>query len=189
MKAREGESMEVCFIDKDYRDFLREQVPDLDRRVGGGKFVDALGRTLGTHAGFPFYTVGQRKGLGIALGRPAYVLRVNARKNTVVLGDEEQLDTEAMLVNEACMVNEEDLTGDGLAVRIRYRSRPLPCSVRKVKNLFSGEVPGEELWLVCFKEKASAVTPGQSAVFYAGDRLLGGAAICSQRGLQAYLQA
>ena len=187
MKAREGESMEVCFIDKDYRDFLREQVPDLDSRVGGGKFVDAQGRTLGTHAGFPFYTVGQRKGLGIALGRPAYVLRVNARKNTVVLGDEAQLAAEAMLVNEACMVNEADLEGDGVAVRIRYRSRPIPCRVSRVENRFPTEVPGDWLWLVRFGGEASAVTPGQSAVFYAGDRLLGGATICSQHGLQAYL--
>ena len=189
MKAREGESMEVCFIDKDYRDFLREQVPDLDSRVGGGKFVDAQGRTLGTHAGFPFYTVGQRKGLGIALGRPAYVLRVNARKNTVVLGDEAQLAAEAMLVNEACMVNEADLEGDGVAVRIRYRSRPIPCRVSRVENRFPAEVPGDWLWLVRFGGEASAVTPGQSAVFYAGDRLLGGATICSQHGLQAYLMA
>ena len=80
--------MEVCFIDKDYREFLREQVPDLDRRVGEGKFVDVQGRVIGTHCGFPYFTVGQRKGLGIALGKPAYVLRLNARKNTVMLGDE-----------------------------------------------------------------------------------------------------
>ena len=78
MKARSGESMEICFIDKDYRDFLREQVPDLDRCVGEGKFVDVQGRVIGTHCGFPYFTVGQRKGLGIALGKPAYVLRLNA---------------------------------------------------------------------------------------------------------------
>ena len=72
-------------------------------------------------------------------------------------------------------------------MRIRYRSQPLPCSVRRVRNLFPDEVAGDDLWLVHFKEKASAVTPGQSAVFYVGDRLVGGATICSQRGLQAYL--
>ena len=92
MKARGGESMEVCFIDKDYHEFLREQVPDLDRRVGEGKFVDVQGRVIGTHCGFPYFTVGQRKGLGIALGKPAYVLRLNARKNTVMLGDAENLE-------------------------------------------------------------------------------------------------
>lgn len=188
MKARGGESMEVCFIDKDYRDFLREQLPDLDQRVGPGKFVDAQGRTIGQHAGFPYYTIGQRKGLGIALGKPAYVLRLNARKNTVMLGDEAQLSVPAMWVSDACFVNESDMEAEDISVRIRYRSRPIPCRVRKVKNLFPEDGGGEEVWLVCFAEPASAVTPGQSAVFYAGDKLLGGAYIGSQRGLQAYLQ-
>ena len=187
MKARGGESMEVCFIDKDYRDFLREQVPDLDSRVGEGKFVDVQGRTLGTHRGFPYFTVGQRKGLGIALGQPAYVLRLNARKNTVMLGRAEDLDAWHMLVSGGRMADEAALSDGNLAVRIRYRSQPLPCSVRRVRNLFPDEVAGDDLWLVHFKEKASAVTPGQSAVFYVGDRLVGGAIICSQRGLQAYL--
>lgn len=188
MKARGGESMEVCFIDKDYRDFLREQVPDLDSRVGEGKFVDAQGRTIGTHRGFPYFTVGQRKGLGIALGQPAYVLRLNARKNTVMLGRMEDLDMDYMLVAGGWM--EEGAFADPrLSVRIRYRSHALPCSVRRMGNLFPDEVPGaEEVWLVHFGERASAVTPGQSAVFYVGDRLVGGASICSQKGLQAYLQ-
>lgn len=188
MKARGGESMEVCFIDKDYRDFLREQLPDLDQRVGPGKFVDAQGRTIGQHAGFPYYTIGQRKGLGVALGKPAYVLRLNAQKNTVMLGDEAQLSVSAMWVSDACFVNEADMEAENISVRIRYRSRPIPCRVRKVKNLFPEEGGGETVWLVCFAEPASAVTPGQSAVFYAGDKLLGGAYIGSQRGLQAYLQ-
>ena len=73
--------MEVCFIDKDYREFLREQVPDLDRRVGEGKFVDVQGRVIGTHCGFPYFTVGQRKGLGIALGmRPPSILMGDSQK-------------------------------------------------------------------------------------------------------------
>ena len=188
MKARGGESMEVCFIDKDYREFLREQVPDLDRRVGEGKFVDVQGRVIGTHCGFPYFTVGQRKGLGIALGKPAYVLRLNARKNTVMLGDAENLEACAMLVCGGRISSEADWVDGQLSVRIRYRSRPIPCSVRQVKNRFPEEGGGEDLWLVRFKEKASAVTPGQSAVFYVGDKMAGGAYIGSQRGLQAYLE-
>lgn len=188
VKARQGESMEVCFIDKDYRDFLREQVPDLDQRIGPGKFVDAQGRTLGSHQGFPYYTVGQRKKLGIALGKPAFVLKLNAQKNTVMLGDAEQLDAQAMLVENLQTVDEEALMGEGVSVRIRYRSRPLACKVRKVKNLFPEEGRGDDEWLVDFEEKASAVTPGQSAVFYRGDRVLGGAYIASQKGLSAYLK-
>ena len=188
MKARGGESMEVCFIDGDYRDFLRAQVPDLDGRVGSGTFVDARGRTLGTHCGFPYFTVGQRKGLGIALGHPAYVLRVNAKKNTVVLGTAEDLETWGMLVANGVVADEALMADSHLTVRIRYRGQPVPCRVRRAKNLFPDEVPGEEVWVVRFAGKASAVTPGQSAVFYVGDRLAGGAYICSQRGLQAYLQ-
>lgn len=188
MKAREGESMEVCFIDKDYRDFLSEQVPDINQRIGQGKFVDVQGRTIGTHEGFPYYTVGQRKGLGVALGKPAYVLRINALKNTVVLGDAEQLETEAMLVSDARFVNKTDLEDMDLSVRIRYRSRPIPCKISKVDDLFPDESVKKDMWLVRFMTKASAVTPGQSAVFYINDKMVGGAYICSQKGLQAYLQ-
>ena len=118
--------MQVCFIDKDYREFLREQVPDLDRRVGEGKFVDVQGRVIGTHCGFPYFTVGQRKGLGIALGKPAYVLRLNARKNTVMLGDAENLEACAMLVCGGRISSEADWVDGQLSVRIRYRSRPIP---------------------------------------------------------------
>jgi tRNA-specific 2-thiouridylase len=139
------------------------------------------------HEGFPYYTVGQRKGLGVALGKPAYVLRLNAEKNTVVLGDAEQLNVEGMLVSQAQFVGEDDMNSGELSVRIRYRSRPIGCTIQKVKNLFA-DATTEELLLVRFKEKASAVTPGQSAVFYIGDRMVGGAYICSQKGLQAYLQ-
>lgn len=188
MKAREGESMEVCFIDKDYRDFLSEQVPDINQRIGQGKFVDVQGRTIGTHEGFPYYTVGQRKGLGVALGKPAYVLRINALKNTVVLGDAEQLETEAMLVSDALFVSIDDLENVELSVRIRYRSRPIPCKISKVDDLFPDESVKKDMWLVRFMTKASAVTPGQSAVFYINDKMVGGAYICSQKGLQAYLQ-
>ena len=85
-------------------------------------------------------------------------------------------------------LTEADWADGQLSVRIRYRSRPIPCSVRQVKNRFPEEGGGEDLWLVRFKEKASAVTPGQSAVFYVGDKMAGGAYIGSQRGLQAYLE-
>lgn len=187
-KARQSESMEVCFIDKDYRDFLREQVPDIDKRIGDGKFVDIQGRTIGTHKGFPYYTVGQRKGLGIALGKPAFVLRLNAAKNTVMLGDAEQLRTTDMLLANAVIVDEKALFENEVAVRIRYRSTPIPCRVKQVKNLFPEENKGsDEYLLVHFEEAASAVTPGQSAVFYIGEKLIGGAMIISQKGLSAYL--
>lgn len=79
-KSKEGESMEVCFIKGDYRDFLREQCPELDREIGPGWFVSSEGVKLGQHKGAPYYTIGQRKGLEIALGKPAYVLKINPQK-------------------------------------------------------------------------------------------------------------
>ena len=146
-KSKEGESMEVCFIQGDYRDFLREQCPELDTEIGPGWFVNSEGVKLGQHKGAPYYTIGQRKGLEIALGKPAYVLKINPQ---------------------------ELFSCENLAVRIRYRSRPIPC---RVKRLEDGRL------LVRFLETASAVAPGQSAVFYDGRRVLGGAFIASQRGI------
>lgn len=188
LKARGGESMEVCFIENDYRDFIKEQVPDLDKRIVPGKFVDAQGRTLGNHQGFAYYTVGQRKGLGIALGKPAFVLKLNPEKNTVMLGDVEQLATEYMLLEQTQLVNEEILEDERLTVRIRYRSKALPCTVRRVTNPNSDESKKETLFLVHFKTPASSVTPGQSAVFYIENKVIGGGYIASQRGIGAYLQ-
>ena len=167
--------MEICFIEGDYRDFLRQQIPDIDTRIGKGKFVDAAGHTLGAHQGFPFYTIGQRKGLGVALGKPAYVIKLNPQKNTVMLGDVEELKAEHMLTEPPLWVNEaEAMKSQKLTVRIRYRSQPIAC---EVKPLEDGRL------LVHFLAEASAVTPGQSAVFYIGDRVVGGAFIASQKGV------
>ena len=181
LKAKEGESMEVCFIEGDYRDFLREHCPEIDSRVGQGKFVDGAGRTLGMHQGYPYYTIGQRKGLGIALGKPAYVLKLNPEKNTVMLGDAQELVTRHMLIEQMKVVDAERFASEeGLSVRIRYRSKSVPCSV-------VGEVPDGRV-LVRFSEEVSAVTPGQSAVFYVGNRLVGGAFIASQRGIGQWVE-
>lgn len=175
-KAKGGESMEVCFIDKDYRDFLREHCPDIDERIGTGWFVDSKGLKLGQHKGFAYYTIGQRKGLEIALGRPAYVLKINPAKNTVMLGDAEQLKAEYMLVEDINVIDlQELLECPDLSVRIRYRSRPIPC---QVILLDEGHL------LVKFKAEASAITPGQSAVFYDKGRVLGGGFIAFQQGIK-----
>ena len=180
LKAKEGESMEVCFIEGDYRDFLREYCPEIDSQVGQGKFVDAAGRTLGVHQGYPYYTIGQRKGLGIALGKPAYVLKLNPDKNTVMLGDAQDLVARYMLVEQMKVVDAERFASEeGLSVRIRYRSKSVPCSI--VREVEDGRV------LVRFDEEVSAVTPGQSAVFYVGNRLVGGAFIASQRGIGQWI--
>lgn len=179
LKAEESESMEVCFIKGDYRDFLREHSPEIDQEIGKGWFVNAAGVKLGEHKGFPYYTIGQRKGLEIALGKPAYVLKINPQKNTVMLGDAEELKTSHMLVEDDRFVDEEEaMNSSQLSVRIRYRSKPIPCTLRRLDD---GKL------LVNFQSEASAIAPGQSAVFYIGNRLIGGSFIASQRGIGMYV--
>lgn len=171
--------MEVCFIKGDYRDFLKMYSPEMDKEVGPGWFVNAEGVKLGEHKGFPYYTVGQRKGLEIALGKPAYVLKINPQKNTVMLGDAEQLKTEYMLAEQEKLTDEAEVfESRDLTVRIRYRSKPIPCTVKRLED---GRL------LVHFLEEASAIAPGQSAVFYIGRRVVGGSFIASQRGIGMYL--
>lgn len=175
-KARGGESMEICFIDKDYREFLREHCPDIDQRIGPGWFVDSKGLKLGQHKGFAYYTIGQRKGLEIALGHPAYVLKINPAKNTVMLGDAEQLKAEYMLVEDINVIDMKELLEcPNLSVRIRYRSRPIPCRIALLDDTHL---------LVKFEAEASAITPGQSAVFYDGGRVLGGGFIAFQQAIK-----
>ena len=174
--AKDGESMEVCFIPGDYRDFLRENIPDIDTRYGGGAFVDSEGRKLGTHCGYPFYTIGQRKGLGIALGYPAYVLKINCAKNTVMLGSEEQLLTDHMLIENPEWV---DGIPESISVRVRYRSHPIECD--------SPIAVDGERWLVRLHQAVQAITPGQSAVFYNGNTVVGGAYIADQRGINQWI--
>ena len=175
--AESGESMEVCFIPGDYRDFLRSFVPDIDDNFGGGSFVDAQGKVLGRHQGFPFYTIGQRKGLGIALGYPAYVTKINAAKNTVMLGKENELIARYMLVEEPQWVGD---IPENLTVRVRYRSRPVVCG--------APQPVGDGRWLVHLGSEVSAITPGQSAVFYSGNSVVGGAFIADQRGINQWIK-
>lgn len=175
--AKDGESMEVCFIPGDYRDFLRNNIPDVDEHIKEGSFVDCEGRVIGTHRGFPYYTIGQRKGLGIALGYPAYVLKINAKKNTVMLGTEEQLKTSFMLVDAPLWVG--NIPSSGLTVRVRYRSKPVACDAPV-------EMP-DGRFLVRLHCEVSAVTPGQSAVFYVNNMVVGGAFISSQRGINQWI--
>lgn len=179
-EATQGESMEICFVEGDYRDFLLRERPSAGGEDRCGWFTDTTGRKLGEHRGVPFYTVGQRKGLGIALGKPAYVLRLNAEKRTVVLGGEDELKTRAFFAEDMqCVCREEFFGRPDLMVRIRYHSRPVACSV--------SELPDGRL-LVRTAGDVSAVTPGQSAVFYVGQRLVGGAVIASQKGIGLYAE-
>ncbi len=178
-KSNDGESMEICFFDGDYRDYLHSAIPDADSIIKPGYFVDSEGRKLGEHKGYPYYTIGQRKGLNIALGHPAYVLKINAAKNTVMLGEAEQLLTRHMIVESPSWV--DGVPSAGISARIRHRSKSAPCRIER--SLPDGK------WLVCFDEPVSAVTPGQSAVFYRDDIVVGGAYISSQRGINQWINS
>lgn len=164
--ANKSESMEICFIEKDYRTFLRENVKDIDEQYAGGFYVDNLGKRLGKHKGYPFYTIGQRKGLEIALGRPAYVTKINPLKNTVKLGFESDLLASGMVLSDSLFADKSLLTSPNLDVRIRYRGTPY-----RVKDI---SFEDDNRVKVLFNIAASAVAPGQSAVFYIGNRVIGG---------------
>ena len=175
-KSEKKESMEACFVPDDYRDFLRDMVPELDNQVSGGYFVDAQGRKLGHHKGYPFYTIGQRKGLEIALGHPAYVIRINAAKNTIRLGTAEELLQEKAIISGVRF--DADYTPHStLAVRIRYRSSAVPATIELLPDGYA---------ILHFDAPVSALTPGQSAVIYDGDVVVGGGIIEDNRLIKRY---
>ncbi|TNE85511.1 MAG: tRNA 2-thiouridine(34) synthase MnmA [Deltaproteobacteria bacterium] len=162
--ASKPESQEICFIpDDDHARFVKEHRPEAD---GSGEIVDALGRVLGHHDGYFRYTIGQRRGLGVALGRPAYVTRIEPETRRVVIGFGEELE-HAGLVADAGNWFDRPTPDQTVHVRLRHRGGLVPCRVRASE-------PGEPL-TVDFLDSARAVAPGQAAVFYEGDRVLGGA--------------
>jgi len=168
--AHREESQEICFItDNDYGRFLRHRFGDaLPLPLKSGKILNTAGRIIGEHRGSAYYTVGQRKGLGLALGSPAYVVRVDAAQNTVVLGSAEDLLSGSLQVTSPNWIRgfppEESFP---CLVRIRYRNRGAKATVRITPR-------GAH---VTFDVPQSAVTPGQSAVFYDGDTVIGGGII------------
>lgn len=165
--AKKAESFEICFIpDNDYRGFLKRKVEGLEEKVAGGNFVDVHGKVLGKHEGYPFYTIGQRKGLGIALGKPKFVVRIEPETNTVVLGDEEDLMGTEVYIRDVNMGKLSEVE-DGMEVigKIRYKDKGAPALLYKEGNMLRAK----------FLSEVSAITPGQSAVFYQnGDVVAGG---------------
>lgn len=171
--AKKSESYEICFVpDNDYRGFLKRHVDGLEKEVEGGWFVDKTGKKLGHHKGYPFYTIGQRKGLEIALGKPAYVTAIDPDTNTVVLGDEEDLAHNEMTVTKLNWMKYDGIT-DGMEVmtKIRYKDKGA------ISNLYQN--PDGSI-RVSFYEDVKSIAPGQSAVFYDGDDVIGGGVIQRQ---------
>lgn len=167
--SEKKESFEICFVpNDDYRGFLRSEVPEIDERIGPGDIVNSQGEFLGQHRGFPFYTIGQRRGLGIALGEPAYVKKIDAENNRIVVGRRDELKSKGMFVENFNPVKHNiPEAGMRLLVKVRYHHPGVMANVKK-KN---------EQLEITFDDPVSAVTPGQSAVFYDEDHLAGGGII------------
>src|SRR5687768_7925801 len=167
--ATESESYEICFVpDNDYRGFLKKRVPGLEESVEGGHFVDKTGKILGTHRGYPFYTIGQRKGLDMAFGRPVYVTGIVPETNTIVLGEEDDLNKPEMLVSKLNWQKFDGITdGTEAITKVRYKDKG------SLSNLYNHE----QGILARFYADAKSIAPGQSAVFYDGDDVIGGGII------------
>ncbi|HNP60510.1 MAG TPA: tRNA 2-thiouridine(34) synthase MnmA [Nitrospirales bacterium] len=161
------ESQEICFVTQgDYRQFLKQHAPQASIP---GTFVDGKGKELGQHQGVAFYTPGQRKGLGISGGSRLYVQRVEPEKNMVVLGPAEDLDSRECLVSDLNIFSPETLRNTPkIDVKFRYSSPPVSAIHRWA---------GSTSMTIMFDSPVRALSPGQSAVFYLGDRVLGGGII------------
>lgn len=167
--SKKRESQEICFIpDNDYRRFLRERVPDFENLFGSGDFVDTAGKVLGKHKGYPNYTIGQRKGLGVAVGYPLYVTKIIPRTNTVVLGSRDEIASKVFYVKQSNLMRYKSVENEiEVVAKIRYRNNGGPARISQ---------EGEKL-RVEYYNPVESITPGQSAVFYQDDCIVGGGII------------
>lgn len=165
--ANKAESQEICFIpDDDYAGFLRERCPGA---FEPGPIVDPSGREIGRHEGVAHFTIGQRKGMGIAAPRPLYVIRVDVERNTIVAGPSEALYGRSLDATGMNWIAIDRLTGPlNVRARIRYKHAEAPARV---------EPAGPDRVRVEFEKPQRAIAPGQSVVFYDGDIVVGGGTI------------
>ncbi|MFN3782742.1 MAG: tRNA 2-thiouridine(34) synthase MnmA [Spirosomataceae bacterium] len=165
--VNKSESYEICFVpDNDYRGFLKRRVEGLEEKVRGGNFVLEDGKIVGKHEGYPFYTIGQRKGLGIALGYPIYVTEIRKDTNEVVLGIEKDLDRQGMWVGKLNLQKYEQIDGKMPATtKVRYKHEGSSSIIEQIEP---------DKMEIFFHEPVSAIAPGQAAVFYEGNDLIGG---------------
>ena len=164
---KKSESYEICFVpDNDYRGFLKRRVDGLEEQVAGGEFVLEDGSVIGNHEGYPFYTVGQRKGLGVALGYPVYVTEIQKDLNRVVLGTFDELARDWRYVNQLNMMKYPTVEGGKMdtVTKVRYNDPGSPAVIEQV----------EDTMKVFFGNGVSGIAPGQSAVFYDEDDIIGG---------------
>ena len=168
--AAKKESSEICFIENDdYRSFLKNAISDYDTKVTKGNFVDMQGKIMGRHKGIVNYTIGQRRGLEIAVGHPIYVIKINAKENEVVLGVREDLNQKTLKVEKYNLIKYDTLKiGMELETKIRYKSKGFMCRVISIDDDFINFE---------FYDNLQGVSPGQSAVFYEGNDVVGGGII------------
>ncbi|MBP5667933.1 MAG: tRNA 2-thiouridine(34) synthase MnmA [Salinivirgaceae bacterium] len=166
--SQKRESQEICFVpDNDYRNFLSQNSPEYSA-IGPGNFISTDGRVLGQHKGYPNYTIGQRKGLEIALGQPMYVSHIDAANNTVTLGTRDALLSQSLTASDCNFTKIAPPESPvSVTARVRYRSKGMPAVI----VMQDGKVK------VDFCEPVESVSPGQSVVFYDSDDLIGGAVI------------
>lgn len=167
--SQKTESQDICFLpDGNYRDFLSRNVADFSSRCFPGDFLDMQGKPVGRHEGFPNYTIGQRKGLKVAFGTPRYVTAIDAGKNTVTLGERDDLLRNTVNAEQCAFTDVEALKRNPqVLARIRYRSSAAEASI---------EISGNTC-LLTFAEPVWGVTPGQSLVLYQNGRVVGGGTI------------
>ena len=164
--ANKSESYEICFIpDNDYRGFLKRRVEGLQEKVKGGDFITKQGEVVGTHDGYPFYTIGQRK-IGVSLGKePTYVIGISSKDNTVTVGSKEDLKELEMTVRNINFVKYDSiLDGFQSTTKVRYKHN----GEESVLSNENGEIK------VLFQQKVEGIAPGQSAVFYEGNDVVAG---------------
>ena len=168
LKAADNlESQEICFIKNDYRDFIRDKV-----QYRPGEVVDRQGEILGSHLGLPFYTIGQRRGLGISAGQPIYVLELDMEGNRLVVGSEAELYHHSLLLGENNWIYQEEIDAPvKVEAKIRYARRVAPARLAKDDGADTDRMR------LTFDSPQRAITCGQSAVCYYGEYVLGGGII------------
>jgi tRNA-specific 2-thiouridylase len=168
--ASKHDSQDLCFLaDGDYRRFLRDYTPDI---FEAGPIVNQAGEVLGQHSGLPNYTIGQRKGLGIAAPEPLYVLRTDPARNALVVGYRAELGADHLFVRHVNWIAGLPPQGTIRAgVKIRYKAREAPARVAPLDS---------DRAEVSFDEPVRDATPGQGAVFFDGERVLGGGIIAHE---------
>lgn len=168
--AAKPDSQDICFVTSgDYRDFLSGYLGPLD---GGGEIVDVDGSVVGHHEGTTSFTIGQRRGLGVSVGEPRYVVDIEPREQRITIGRREDLLVERFAVGDLAYTGEPIPDGAEVSVKVRYRTAPVPATLERAGDRHE----------VRFRDRQPRPAPGQAAVFYEGEYVLGGGTILADAG-------